>query len=44
MVTYYHRFLPNIAATLAPLYNVLKNKPKTLTWNTEQEEAFKKAK
>ena len=44
MVTYYHQFLSNITSTFAPLYNILKNKPKKLTWNSEQEEAFKKAK
>ena len=44
MVNYYHRFLPKVASIMAPLYNVLKGKPKTLTWGTPQEDAFHAAK
>ena len=40
MVTYYHHFLPNIATILSLLYSVLKDKPKTLAWNNDQEKAF----
>ena len=42
LVTFYHRFLPNIASTLAPLNELLKGKPKLLTWNTDA--AFQNAK
>ena len=41
MVTYYHRFLPDIAKTLVPLHNALKGKPKKLVWSPETETAFK---
>ena len=44
MVNYYHRFIPHLAATLAPLYEVLKGKPKKLQWGPAQEQAFTKAK
>ena len=44
MINYYHRFIPQVASTMAPLYDVLKGKPKSLTWNTPQEEAFQAAK
>ena len=37
MVNYYHRFLPHIAATMAPLYA-------TLTWMSSHAAAFDKAK
>ena len=40
MVNYYHRFLPSIADTMAPLYNALSGKPKKLTWGTEQQKSF----
>ena len=38
MVNYYHRFLPHIAATMAPLYAALTRKPKTLTWSLTLDE------
>ena len=44
MVNYYHRFIPNIAATMAPLYMSLAGKPKTLTWGPPQAAAFLAAK
>ena len=44
MVNYYHRFLPHIAATMAPLYAALTGKPKTLTWTSSHAAAFDKAK
>lgn len=44
MVNFYHRFIPHVAATLAPLYQVLQGKPKKLPWGPQQEEAFIKAK
>ena len=44
MITYYHRFLPNIAKILAPLHNALKGKPKKLSWPPEADAAFKQAK
>ncbi|XP_066965687.1 uncharacterized protein [Macrobrachium rosenbergii] len=37
---YYHRFLPDIASTLAPLHEVLKGKSKALTCGSPQEAAF----
>ena len=44
MVTFYHRFLPGIAKTLAPLNDMLKGKPKELQWSPAADEAFLKAK
>ena len=44
MIDFYHRFLPNIADTLSPLYTLLKGKPKSLTWSPDAETAFQKAK
>ena len=44
MVNYYHKFLPNIANILSPLYKLLKGKPKVLTWDQEAEKAFQKSK
>ncbi|XP_068236955.1 uncharacterized protein [Palaemon carinicauda] len=40
MINYYHRFLPNIAATLAPLYASPKGKPKDLKCGHLQEAVF----
>ena len=40
MINFYHRFLPNIAQTLSPLYSLLKGKPKSLNWNPQADEAF----
>ncbi|KAK3895895.1 hypothetical protein Pcinc_000503 [Petrolisthes cinctipes] len=44
MVNYYHRLLPKIASTMAPLYSVLAGKPKDLTWGPPQEDAYQRAK
>ena len=44
MVYYCHRFLPHIAATMAPLYAALTGKPKTLTWTSSHAVTFHKAK
>ena len=44
MINYYHRFVPGIAAILSPLYASLSGKPKSLTWGTAQDQAFKDAK
>ena len=44
MVNYYHRFLPHIASTMAPLYAALAGKPKTLTWTPAHAAAFDNAK
>ena len=40
MINYYHRFVPNLASIMTPLYEVLKGKPKSLTWGPPQESAF----
>ena len=42
MINFYHRFLPNIAATLSPLYGALKSsKPRQETvWSQEMKQAF----
>ena len=44
MINYYHHFLPNITAMMAPLYTALTGKPKTLTWGPTQAAAFDAAK
>ncbi|XP_068231938.1 uncharacterized protein [Palaemon carinicauda] len=44
MINYYHRLLPALAATFAPLYDSLKGKPKNLKWGHLQEVAFCNAK
>ena len=44
LITFYHRFLPNIATTLAPLNELLKGKPKLLTWNSDADAAFNNSK
>ena len=44
MITYYHRFLPGIAKTLAPLHNALTGKKKQLQWSNALQEAFVEAK
>ena len=46
MLNYYHRFLPHIAGTLAPLYNVLAGKKEhaALAWSVQMDEAFISAK
>jgi len=43
MVTYYTKFLPNLSTELAPLHHLLKQSVQW-QWNTEQQEAFEKAK
>ena len=42
MINFYHRFLPNIAVTLSPLYGALKSsKPRQeLVWSQEMKQAF----
>ena len=40
MVNYYHRFIPVLTHTTAPLYSTLLGKPKSLLWEVQQEEAF----
>ncbi|KAK3756427.1 hypothetical protein RRG08_029097 [Elysia crispata] len=42
MINFYHSFLPNIAATLSPLYGALKSfKPRQeLVWSQEMKQAF----
>ena len=42
MINFYHRFLPNIAATLSPLYGALESsKPRQeLVWSQEMKQAF----
>ena len=43
LLNYYHKFLPNLSTTLAPLHKLLhKNMP--WTWSEEQDTAFKEAK
>jgi hypothetical protein len=43
IVNYYHRFLPNLSTTLAPLYRLLQKDVKWI-WEQEQEKAFTAAK
>ena len=44
LINYYHCFIPNLAHIMAPLYVTLARKPKTLLWETEQEETLTAAK
>jgi hypothetical protein len=44
MMNYYHRFVPNAAAILTPLYDVISNKSRTLRWGQPQDKAFEAAK
>ncbi len=44
MLNFYHRFLPNIAHTLLPLTEATKGKSKDITWTSEQQSSFDKAK
>ena len=44
MVNYYHRFLPGIADTLAPLHAQASGKGQTIEWSKDCQEAFDKAK
>ena len=43
LIKYYSKFLPNLSATLTPLYELL-NKGQKWQWNSEQEVAFQEAK
>ena len=43
ILNYYHRFLPNLSAKLAPLYHLLQKDVKW-SWGPEQEQAFSEAK
>ena len=44
MINYYHRFLPGIANTMAPLHDALKGKQKRLVWKPQHERAFQESK
>jgi len=44
MMNYYHRFVPNAAAILTPLYDVISSKSRTLRWGQPQDKAFEAAK
>ena len=44
MMNFYNRFLPAAARILSPLYAVLNSKTKLLSWESEQQTAFEKAK
>ena len=44
MVNYYHRFVPNLASVMGPLYDVLKGKPKQLRWTEKLQKAFQDTK
>ena len=40
MINYYRRFIPRMADLTTPLSEILKNKPKKLTWGPDQQQAF----
>ena len=44
MVNYYHRFLPGIAAVLAPLHAQASGKGQKIEWSSDCQEAFNKTK
>ena len=44
LLNYYHRFVPNMAGTVKPLYDSLAGTPRTLVWGRDQDEAFQKTK
>ena len=44
MLNFYHRFVPNAAHIMRPIYDVLAGKPMTLKWSDELDEAFTTAK
>ena len=44
MLNFYHRFVPNAAHIMRPIYDVLAGKPMTLKWSDELHEAFTTAK
>ena len=43
LLNYYSKFLPNLSATLAPLYDLLKSQ-RSWSWESSQQAAFSKAK
>lgn len=40
MANYYRRFIPNFSEISSPLTNLLRKKPKTITWNPLAEQSF----
>ena len=44
MLNFYHRFVPNVAHIMRPIYNALTGKPPTLEWSNDPGEAFVTAK
>ena len=44
MVNFYHRFIPNAARLMRPLYAAGNNKAKTLVWTPDMSQAFEEAK
>ncbi|XP_066955751.1 uncharacterized protein [Macrobrachium rosenbergii] len=40
MINYYRRFILDVAHIMYPLTSILKGKPKTLTWEAPQQQAF----
>ena len=44
LVNYYHRFIPKLAEIMAPLYEVLKGKPRKLQWTPQLTQAFNNTK
>ena len=44
MLNFYHRFVPNAAHIMRPIYDALAGKPMTLKWSDELDEAFTTAK
>ena len=44
MVNFYHRFVPNAAHIMRPIYDAMAGKPVTLEWSNDLEEAFATAK
>ena len=44
MLNFYHRFVPNAAHIMRPIYETLAGKPMTLKWSDELDEAFTTAK
>ena len=40
LVNYYHKFLPDLATMLAPLYALLQKKISCMTWGKSQDDAF----
>ena len=44
LVNFYHRFVPNAAAIMAPIYEVTGRKSRRLVWGASQKQAFTAAK